>query len=137
MPPGHPEGLPDLFLDRSLGRRQVPALLRAAGLRVHALAEVYGIPADERVADVEWLIYAGSRGWPVLMKDERIRYRPAERAALVAHRVQAFFLTSGSLPAAAMASHYLAVIAAIAAACRTPGPFLYAVSRDGLRRIDL
>jgi hypothetical protein len=71
------------------------------------------------------------------MKDERIRYRPAERAVLVAHRVQAFFLTSGSLRAAAMATHYLAVIDEIATACRTPGPFLYAVSRDGLRRVDL
>lgn len=32
-PPGHPEGLPELFLNRSLGRRQIPELLRAAGLR--------------------------------------------------------------------------------------------------------
>jgi hypothetical protein len=30
---GHPAGLPELFLDRSLGRIQVPRLLRAAGLR--------------------------------------------------------------------------------------------------------
>jgi hypothetical protein len=59
---GHPEGLPDLFLDRSLGRRQVPALLRGAGLRLHTLAEVYGIPADEGVADTEWLELTGQRG---------------------------------------------------------------------------
>lgn len=137
MSGGHPEGLPDLFLDRSLGRRQVPALLRAEGLRVHTLAEVYGTPADEGIADVGWLTYAGSRGWPVLMKDERIRYRPAERAAVVAHRVQAFFLTSGNLRAATMASHYLAVMDQIAVASHEPGPFLYAVSRDGLRRVDL
>ncbi len=78
MPTGHPEGLPDLFLDRSLGRRQVPALLRDAGLRLPTLAEVYGVPADEGVADTEWLELAGQRGWPVLMKDERIRYpRPS------------------------------------------------------------
>jgi hypothetical protein len=31
------------------------------------------------------------------MKDERIRYRPSERAAVVAHRVQAFCLTGGNL----------------------------------------
>lgn len=34
MPSGHPDGLPDLFLDRSLGRVQVSTLLRTAGLRV-------------------------------------------------------------------------------------------------------
>lgn len=134
---GHPRGLPDLFLDRSLGRKQVPYLLRAAGLRIRTLSEVYGIPADENVADVQWLGLAGSTGWPVLMKDERIRYRPAERAIVVAHAVQAFCLTSGNLRAAAMAAQYLAVLDDIAVACRTPGPFLYAVSRTGLRQIDL
>jgi hypothetical protein len=86
MPAGHPDGLPELFLDRSLGRRQVPDLLRAAGLRLRTLAEVYGIPADETVEDVEWLARAGREGWAVLMKDERIRYRPAERATVITQR---------------------------------------------------
>jgi hypothetical protein len=133
----HPKGLPDLFLDRSLGRRQVPAMLREAGLRLHTLAEVYGVPADEDVVDTAWLQFAGQRGWPVLMKDERIRYRPAERAALVAYRVQAFCLTGGNLRAAMMAEQYLAVIDDLARACETPGPFLYAVSARGLRGLDL
>ncbi len=137
MAPGHPEGLPDLFLDRSLGRRQVPAMLREAGLRLHTLAEVYGVPADEDVVDTAWLQMTGQRGWPVLMKDERIRYRPAERAALVAYGVQAFCLTGGNLRAAAMAEQYLAVLDELALACETPGPFLYAVSGGGLRRLDL
>src|SRR4029450_880234 len=68
----HPDGLPDLFLDRSLGRIKVPRLLRAAGLRLVTLSEHYTIPADEDVADDEWLELAGSRGWAVLMKDTRI-----------------------------------------------------------------
>lgn len=137
MVTGHPAGLPPLFLDRSLGRRQVPELLRASGLQLQTLSEVYGIPADEDVADVAWLELAGSRGWPVLMKDERIRYRAAERDALVAHGVRAFCLTSGNLRAAEMAVQFLAVIDEIADACARPGPFLYAVSGRGLRRLDL
>jgi hypothetical protein len=98
---------------------------------------VYGIPADEDVGDVEWLARAGDAGWAVLMKDERIRYRPPERRALVAHGVQAFCLTSGSLRAAAMAGLFLDSIDAITDACRIPGPFLYAVSANGLRSLDL
>lgn len=134
---GHPDGLPILFLDRSLGRRQVPELLRAAGLRLHTLAEVYGIPEDETVADVDWLARAGGAGWVVLMKDERIRYRAAERDALVDHRVRAFCLTSGNLRAADMAQLYLDGLGKITALCAEPGPFLYVVSRGGIRPVDL
>jgi hypothetical protein len=36
-----------------------------------------------------------------------------------------------------MAQLYLAVLDKLTAACTTPSPFLYVVSRGGLRRIDL
>jgi len=134
---GHPEGLPEFFLDRSLGRRQVPDLLRAAGVRLQTLAEIYGIPADETVQDVDWLARAGDQGWPVLMKDERIRYRAAERQALLVHNVQAFCLSSGNLRAVAMAEIYIRVLPRIIVACQQPGPFLYVTSSAGLRRVDL
>ena len=60
----HPAQLPDVFLDRSLGRVKVPQLLRDAGLRLLTLAERYGIPADEGVSDEEWLAeVAGEARW--------------------------------------------------------------------------
>jgi hypothetical protein len=71
------------------------------------------------------------------MKDERIRYRAAERDVLVAHWVKAFCLTSGNLRAAEMAAQFLAAMDQIADACALPGPFLYAVSGSGLRRLGL
>lgn len=134
---GHPSGLPELFLDRSLGARQVPSLLRDAGLRLRTLTEVYGQPDDEDVTDVDWLERAGRAGWAVLMKDDRIRYRPAERAALVAHGVRAFCLSGGNLRAMAMADQFLAVIDDMAGACAEPGPLLYVVSLSGMRRVPL
>lgn len=112
-------------------------MLRAAGLRLRTLAEVYGIPADEQVEDIAWLSHSGDQGWPVLMKDDRIRYRPAERAAVIAHDVQAFCLSSGTLRASAMANQYLSVLDDLAAACQQPGAFLCTVSHAGLRRADL
>lgn len=78
----HPDGLPDLFLDRSLGRKKVPGLLRASGLRLVTLAEHYGIPADEAVQDTEWLELAGRNRWVVFLKDARIRSRSVERLDL-------------------------------------------------------
>ena len=134
---GHPSGLPELFLDRSLGGKQVPALLRVAGLRLRTLAEVYGQPADEDITDVDWLERAGRTGWAVLMKDDRIRYRPAEHAALVAQGVRAFCLAGGNLRAAAMAEQFLVVIEDMAHVCEQPGPFLYVVSASGMRRVSL
>lgn len=68
MASGHPAGLPELFLGRSLGHVQVPKLLRAAGLHVRTLAEEYGIPQDEDIVDTEWLAHAGRSDWPVLMR---------------------------------------------------------------------
>ncbi len=123
----HPAGLPDLFIDRSLGRYQVPAILRAAGLRLVTLAEHYGVPRDESVTDVEWLADIGSLGWAVLMKDERIRYRPAERAAVASYKVRCFCLTQGNIQASVMADYFLNNLRAIEKACHDEGPFVYAV----------
>lgn len=128
---------PRFFVDRSLGRRQVPDLLRAAGWDLVTLAEHYDIPADEDVADVDWLQLAGERGWPVLMKDERIRYRPAERAALLEHGVRAYCLTSGNLSGRQMAELFIAHRPAIWEDATGTGAALFSVSRTTLRRIEL
>lgn len=133
----HPDGLPELFLDRSLGRIQVPRLLRATGLRLVTLAEHYGIPADENVADITWLRDAGRADWVVLMKDSRIRRNPAERTALIENNVRAFCLTRKDLSAAEMAERFLDRLPAMTAACAEPGPFLYAVHAGRLERLRL
>lgn len=133
----HPDGLPDLFLDRSLGRIQVPGLLRAAGLRLVTLAEHYGVPADENVADTEWLELAGSHGWAVFLKDARIRSRAVEREVVRAFGVRCFCITRQDLSAAQMAERYLRHLDAIAAACADEGPFIYAVHDRRIEPLDL
>ena len=137
MTPGGGADLPLLFLDRSLGRIQVPSVLRAAGLDLVTLAEVYGIPADEGIADETWLTRAGQEGWVVLMKDERIRHRPVERRALLDHGVRAFCLARRDIRAAEMAGLFLAAHPEITRACSRPGPLLGIVSQGALRMVDL
>ena len=66
-----PEPPPKFFLDRSLGRVAVPAPLRVGGWDLVTLAEHYGVPEDERVADPEWIREAAIRRWPILMKRSR------------------------------------------------------------------
>ena len=125
----HPEGLPDLFVDRSLGRVKVPTLLRAEGFRLVTLAERYGIPADENVTDVEWLTDAGRNGEAVLMKDERIRYNEAEKLAVKTHSVRCFCLSGKNLKAADMVAAFLKNIQRITRACQLSGPFIVIVYR--------
>ncbi len=141
----HPDGLPDLFLDRSLGRKKVPELLRAEGLRLVTLAEHYGIPNDETVEDVEWLQLCGERGWFAIMKDDRIRYVGAERRAehaprraLVESRVRAAVITNANLPAAEMAERIIRALTDLAAICaERQGPFLFALQQTRIDEISL
>jgi PIN like domain len=133
----HPDRLPDLFLDRSLGRIKVPRLLRNAGLRLVTLSEHYGMPADEGIRDQEWLEFAGTSGLTVFMKDTRIRYNVAERAAVLRHSVRCFCLTSQQLPAEEMAQRFLDNLEGITAACAERGPFVYAVHSQRIERLHL
>jgi hypothetical protein len=128
---------PLFFVDRSLGRVRVPALLRAADWSLVTLAEHYGVPQDEAVVDVDWLQLAGSEGWPVLMKDERIKYRTAERQALLAHGVRAFCLASGNLTAEAMADCFVRHQDEIWSQAGGDGAALFAVSHATVRHVEL
>lgn len=101
------------------------------------MAEHYGIPADEALPDDEWLTLAGDRGWAVLVKDERIRYRESERRALQSAGIHAFCLAGGSLRAADMADVYLTHATVIFEVVRETGPTLHLLSRAGIRRITL
>lgn len=132
----HPVGLPDLFLDRSLGGILVPGLLRNAGLRLTTLAEHYGVPADEDIGDEEWLELAGSRGWVVFMKDGQIRRNVAERAAVERFGVRCFCIPNQSLTGAEMAERFLRHLPSITETCLTDvGPFIYAVHQRRIERM--
>jgi len=124
----------EFFLDRSLGRHHVARELRSAGWTLRTHHEVYG-DRDEEVPDVEWLELCGREGLPVLTKDRRLRYRPAEIDAIQRYGVRAFVLTAGSLRAAAQAARFDRSRQRIEEACAAPGPLVYAVYADRIVRI--
>jgi hypothetical protein len=127
-----PEQPPRFFLDRSLGRKAVPEALRADGWDVITLAEHYGTPADEQVADVTWIEEAARRSWPILMKDKRIRYRPAEIATVAEHKARCFVITRGDLSSADMAQRFITNKTAMLTAAAEPGPHLLGSHRPDL-----
>ncbi len=126
---------PEFFLHRSLGRYVVADALTAAGLVVHTLASVYGEEQGQHVPDTAWLERAGAHGWVVLMKDDAIRRRPHETAALREAGVRAFCITNGNLTGETMAALFLRHRHRIAREAQRPGPSVFGVYATGLRRL--
>ncbi len=81
------------FLDRCLGTSVVREELRRAG----AAVEVHDDHFPQDCRDEDWLAEIGGLNWVLLTKDTRIRYRPAEKEALIRAKVAAFVLTGGDM----------------------------------------
>ncbi len=102
---------------------------------VHTLASVYGEERAQSVSDEEWLAFAGEHGWVVLMKDDRIRRRPAEIEALRIAGVRAFCLTNANLRAVEQSERFVANRHRIIQRAVKPGPFIDGVYAHGLKRL--
>lgn len=83
-----PPELLTFFVDRSLGRLAGQLLRDQAGANVVLHDDLFQPDA----LDVDWLREVGSKGWVVLTKDKRIRYRPLERQAVLAANLRVFVL---------------------------------------------
>ena len=115
------------FVDRSLGKRHVPDALRALGASV----ELHDDHFATNATDSEWITEVARRGWVVLTKDQRIRHRPLERAAVVASGARLFALAGGNLSGLEMANvfaRHLKRMTRLASGERAP--FIASVSRS-------
>jgi hypothetical protein len=92
---------PVFFTDRDLGIR-FPEILRSAGLAVERHQDHFA----DNTPDEDWLEQIGIRGWVALTHDGRIRYKPNELAAVVAHRVTLLVII-GAAPFAELADSFV------------------------------
>lgn len=99
------------------------------------MASVYGEQAGQHVPDERWLRDAVGKGWIVLMKDDAIRRRPAERDPLIEAGVRAFCLTNAQLRAAEQTERFISNRHRIIQQARKPGPYIYGVYDRGIRRL--
>jgi hypothetical protein len=125
---------PEFFVDRSLGKSIVEGL-RAAGLTVHSMADVYGDKRAQRLPDDVWLHDAGKNGWIVLTKDDAIRRRPAERDAIIQAGVRVFCLTTAQLRGAEQTQRFVQNRHRIIRQARKAGPYIYGVYETRLDRL--
>ncbi|MFY9662332.1 MAG: hypothetical protein WAJ97_17045 [Terriglobales bacterium] len=118
-----------LFIDRSLGKQILASALRNAGHSV-AVHDDY-FPPD--APDNLWLSEVSRRGWVVLTKDKRIRYRASELAAVSTTKARVFTLTAGSIQAREMADIFILAMPKVQAfVARNSPPYIVTISRSGL-----
>jgi hypothetical protein len=98
------------------------------------MSEVYP-ETEELVADVDWIPDVTSRGWVILMKDDKVRVKPAEQNAVMEAGARAFVVTNAQLPGEELARRFVENRYRIIQAARKSGPFIYGVYSDGLRRL--
>jgi predicted nuclease of predicted toxin-antitoxin system len=115
------------FIDRSLGVEPIQTELVKSGLMVEIHDEHFARDEEDRV----WLRAVGEMGWVVLTKDQRLRYRPLEIAALQASSARVFVLTAGNLRGIEIAAVFLAALPRICNVLHShPGPFVARVSQS-------
>jgi hypothetical protein len=125
--PKPPEEL-TFFLDRQLGRYKMAGALRDSGLNV----EIHDDHFSQGVQDPEWLTAVGKNNWIVVTRDERIRYRVAEKQAIRRAKVRAFVLAAqGNLRVEMLAEIFLKALPKIRriVGLQKP-PFIAKISRD-------
>ena len=116
------------FIDRSLGVEPLRTALSKEGLTVEIHDDHFVRDEQDRV----WLKTVGTRGWVVLTKDQKLRYRPLEISALRESKARVFVLNAGNLRGQEIAEAFVLSMRRICSLLRTrPGPFLAYVSRSG------
>ena len=103
-------------------------ILRGADLKV----EVHDEHLAQDASDPEWLAFAGQNNWILITRDERIRYRVAEKQAIRRAKVRAFVLAQGNLQAETLAENLLKALPKIRRLVEKENPpFVAKISRAG------
>jgi hypothetical protein len=126
---------PVLFIDRDAWSRVLGEALTAAGIGFVAHHQRFAPAAP----DTEWLAVAGAEGWLVLTRDQNIRRRPNELAAVKAAGVCMFVLGQGNLSAAETARIVVGAWPRMLRAARgVRRPAIFTLTREGvLRKLSL
>jgi predicted nuclease of predicted toxin-antitoxin system len=129
-----PDPLPRILVDQSLGCNAMPAFFRNAGFETSTVAELFG---RSDVPGVDWIRRAAALDMVVAHKDSKIRYRAAEKQAVVDSGLRMLCLTSGNLKTAEQVQCFHTNLDAIKRLFATRGPWIVAVRRSGIAKLPL
>lgn len=122
-----PPDNPLLFIDRDAWSKALGSVLAGAG--VGHIAHHQRFAPDS--PDIEWIQAAGREGWIAITRDQNIRRKPNELAAIRRSRVIIFVFTSGNLSATQTAAILLKALPQIYRKTRAAKrPALFSIRRD-------
>lgn len=128
-------GLPELLIDRSLGRAAVPKWFAENWPSpVRTIDDVWG---QLKVEDTEWMARCQAEGWIAVCKDGRIRRRRGERRLMSAGTMRVYLLPNGQLRRDQMVERFSQNLPAMLSVSREPGPWMYGIYADGIRSLTL
>jgi hypothetical protein len=117
-----------LFIDRCAWSGALGRALSEAEIPFVAHHDLF----DHDTPDELWLAAAADKGWLVVTRDQRIRYRANELAAMRRAQLHVFVFTQGSLTGAETGSILVRCHAAmIRHATNTPAPAFFSLTRSG------
>jgi hypothetical protein len=116
------------FLDRNLGSHIIVNALRQENVRV----EIHDDHFLPDAHDEDWLTRAGQEEWVVLTKDDKIRYRPNERNALIQAGVRTFVIIAKNRSHPAVATMLVHALPQIYEFLENhPAPFIAKITGEG------
>ena len=120
------------FTDRNLGK-QFPRILLEAGISVERHIDHFPDDAKDEV----WLAEIGRRGWYAITHDQRIRYKPNEKAAVLQAGV-GLFVVVGKVPFPDLARNFIATLPKIELFTKQYSrPFMAKIYRPAEQNRDL
>jgi hypothetical protein len=116
------------FIDEALGKKILPEALRSVGEKVEILTDHF----PQGTEDYIWLSVVGPRGWVVVTKDSKIRYRHLEIEALKNSGARVILYASTNQSGQNIADGLLAALDRIKAyVAVTSPPFILKFYSDG------
>ena len=117
-----------LFIDRCAWSGLLGRALTAASIPFHHHAEFFEAACDDEV----WLDGVAGKGWLVVTRDRRIRYKVNEQAAAVRAGLHLFVFAQGSIKAAQTAETLVrAYPAMLRASAAIAAPSFHSLHLDG------
>lgn len=120
--------LPAVFLDATNATESLVASLTAKRIKSEKITDHFAANTPDHV----WLPFVGKKGWLILTKDSKFKYRPTERIAFINAHARAFVIVTANMSGEQIADMVATAIPEMKKFIRdNPAPFIAKIHKKG------